>query len=363
MGFDRFGSIHTNRERWLAVLFGGLLCALALRGYPHLASNLELLRLLRSSDRDVELSAVSTVRNPRAIWLMGKDLIDIGNPKTYSTALEYWRMTPQWSVTMLTAHAHQAFNTGYNRESIRWAQLALELDPNLIDLVFLAAQAANNSQQWAPAVGLWKTGFAHDRFDAADYSDVTYATFLSQYGWALYQSGDVDQGRRYLHHATTLQPRNWAVNEAYLRFLENEATSLEYERQLNKVREIFPSSVVLLRSLGELAMQERQYEKAESYFVAVLEQRPAWAPVAGQLGRLYFVSGRLELAKDMYQRAVDVAPEEAQYHIALIETLRAMNDSETEADHLRRLKEQHYNTYVEVQRQLEAQAAERTDNP
>ena len=360
MGFDRFTYINRRFERWLLVLVSGLLCALLLRGHPHLASNLELLRLLRSSDIKVDLRTYSS---PRAIWMIGEDVIEIDDPRTYNAALESWRMAPDWSALMLAARAHQAFDTGYNRKSIRWAQLALELDPNLIDLLFLAAQAANKSQQWALAVDLWESGFAHDRFTATAYSDGTYADFVSEYGWALYKNDNVQHGRQYLAQATTISPTNWYVNERYLKFLENEATSPDYERQLNKVREIFPSSVVLLRSLGELAMREHQYEKAESYFESVLEQRPTWAPVAEQLGYLYLISGRPEMAKDMYQIAIQVAPEDVQYHIALIEVFRAMDDSDALAEHLRKLKERHYDTYVEVQRQIKSKAAERTNNP
>lgn len=244
---------------------------------------------------------------------------------------------------MLASEARLFGTQGELQKAIEYANLSLDFSSINNDIALTMADILNQNERWVQALPFWQI---------AEKNHPDDANVQTQYGYALFKYGSVDQARQHLKKALLIQPTSWRTNRNYSLFLEKYGSIEEYKEHLLNAFKLFPDSMVYARSLGEVALQEQHFQDAEGYLLIVVKNRPTWVKVAIELGDLYVSTGQSEKAVVMYEKLLLEAPQEAKYHKKLTKLLQLLGYDKKLQKHLCDLRQNAFEIFVDVTNEL-----------
>ncbi len=305
-----------------------------------LTLNLTLLAILKGARVSEESLQSSNLQDhPRITWLLGMQQFNSKGPQSQTNAMHYWEKSPEWNADMLVEAVKAAGVEGRLQDAVQFASLSLQLWPASNEAAVIVAELLNEHEEWEQSLPFWII---------AERGAPDDATIQTQYGYALFQYGLINEARQHLEKALFLQPDNYDTNKNYLLFLREYGESEEYKAQLIKVYKLFPEAVIYARWLGELAMEEGRFEDAEVYLSLVFENRPTWKKVAFELEELYAITNQQKQTVLLYQYALQQVPQEPVYHLGLIRALRETGNEQSAQEHLCMLQDSMPNIFSEV---------------
>ncbi len=200
-----------------------------------------------------------------------------------------------------------AFFSGNAREAQREARRAVSLNP----------------QSVAARVALGQALLANNDIDAAQTEAVTAVSLDPRLPQARYLLGIADAGRRDWSHAARelkealrLAPDFLPAAAALARVYTQMGRKTEAVAVLTEVQARQPNNKDVLTALGEVYYQQANYDQAITFFQQAVKQAPSALAYAG-LAKVALDANRLDLAIAAGQKAVQLAPQIAQYHAIL----------------------------------------------
>ena len=192
------------------------------------------------------------------------------------------------------------------------AEIALNLDSQQVEAALLAAQILNEQGKWQSAIPFWRKalpGYPQD------------AELMSEFGFALYQAGNIQEASYFLEKATSYSPSDRSINHNYYLFLREHGTNEQIRAQLFHLQNFYPEATVLDLYLGQLAFAEQKYDTALQYLTLVSQKRPTWDVTYAELGDVYAAKGQQSLSIESYVKAIKLNPSKVIYKDKLIQAL------------------------------------------
>uniref|UniRef100_UPI00358F7ACC protein O-mannosyl-transferase TMTC1 n=1 Tax=Myxine glutinosa TaxID=7769 RepID=UPI00358F7ACC len=121
-------------------------------------------------------------------------------------------------------------------------------------------------------------------------------------------------------------PGNANIHNNYAVFLATQGDRLRAERHYRQAMFLQPSHAVAMSNLGRLYRTTGHSGEAEKWFRRSLSVKYN-TDTLELLGALYYHTGRLRAARDTYQQAVQMAPENARKRLALAQVLSRQGDT------------------------------------
>ncbi len=335
----RMRRISTIGCFWLAAMVFSLLLTTR---FVRIETNFDLLVLLKQSQQKktgLVMHNSRSIYNSRIAWLLGMSALDKSNKLSESQALKYWRKYPVWTATMLQSLASEAGRQNQLDDAVLYADLSLALLPSSNAVSKIVAKYLTEHERWEQAVRFWKIA------EADNVDDAEIQTWL---GYALFRQGSATEARWHLEKAIVLSPDAWPTNNNYVRFLKEYGPLEEYKAQLSRCHALFPETMIYVQWLGELALQEGEFEQAERYLLKVFEERPSWVQTVNSLEQLYMLTKQPEKVVWIYRTATKMVPTEAKYHTGLIRALQVLGDVDSVQQHLCQLETQDPDLFMKV---------------
>ncbi len=227
-----------------------------------------------------------------------------------ATALREGQAATRLAPLSALAHGNLAlayFYSGKARESEREARLATQLNPN----------------SPAARVALGQALLAGGDVDGAARMAAQAVALDPQLAPAHYLLGIAAAGRRDYRHAVRdlgeslrLTPDFLPAAAALARVYTRMGRKTEAVAVLTEVQARQPNNKDVLTALGEVYYQQADYSQAIATFQKAVEQAPSALAYAG-LAKVAMDANRLDLAITAGQKAVQLAPQIAQYHAIL----------------------------------------------
>ncbi|NLE59101.1 MAG: tetratricopeptide repeat protein, partial [Planctomycetes bacterium] len=150
-------------------------------------------------------------------------------------------------------------------------------------------------------------------------------------------AGKPDEGKAALAEAIQLFPKDRALSEHRVQFLERlgdtAGMAAEYERMVAE----YPEDVEMYIAYGQHLAQNRQLEAARNQWRRVLESKVSQAPLANRLGGLFEVYEMYDDAVRCYERAVTLGPNQPESYTALARLWFYRGEKDKAAEALNRL--------------------------
>ena len=150
----------------------------------------------------------------------------------------------------------------------------------------------------------------------------------------LASSARVEEASQWMEKALKLAPKRTDLRKSFIDQLVNDQRYDEASKQYAELVKSAPGNPDFLRDWGKLVMRDKKVEKAKrseqalKIWSRIVEARPNDALTHAQVADLYRQAGLEDAAIERYEKAVELAPGEAQYREYLGEYFHILKQSD-----------------------------------
>ncbi|MCA1799150.1 MAG: tetratricopeptide repeat protein [Xanthomonadaceae bacterium] len=229
--------------------------------------------------------------------------------------------------------------------SAYWSRYQLTREAGLVDRALDACRAARLRDDTLPEVhvalgglyeGLRRYNLAHEAFDQALTLEPGNTDALRGVGVVQMRAGDLEASEQTLRRVVALDPNYWRSYSALGGLLYGLGRLDEAEQVFRRGTVADPSSAALWSNLGGVLVSRGRREAAADAFTASIAVVPTVSAYANA-GTNYFFMGRFQEAREMYEHAAEIAPNDYRWHSFIADACRQLpNGTECEVRRLRR---------------------------
>lgn len=148
-------------------------------------------------------------------------------------------------------------------------------------------------------------------------------------------SFDMQAEAQALHRLRKLEPDNpeyiWEIGMIYLDRGQSDSALM----MLDRIETIMGFSEIIMEQKVNIYLQQGNYSKAEETFLDAIEKLPGQTDLRGRLAEFYAAQGRREDAMMVYERIIEINPQDARAHVRMAENLFLQNNLDSAESHLR----------------------------
>ena len=152
------------------------------------------------------------------------------------------------------------------------------------------------------------------------------ADFHCNIGSALGALGRIGEAEAHYRQAISLNPQHAASHNNFGRLLTEQGRLEEAQWHLRQALELEPQHASVHYNLGNNLRVKGRYEEAIAHYKQSIAGRPHFGDAWNNMGIAFAERGDLDAARDAYQKAVEVDPTCAFYHLNLAHAKRFQPD-------------------------------------
>jgi tetratricopeptide (TPR) repeat protein len=222
------------------------------------------------------------------------------------------------------------YSTGDYRGTIEQLTAALQTHPTSVQALYLRGLAYYHHGEVTEAIGDFRSAVSSDPDHLSSYEELSVALLHGG------QSEDaVSVMNRMLERFGEAENRHQTYRNlgiAYARLGKMDESRLAYYRAVRERPDYFEGFI----SLGKAWYADDDLAKAALYFEKATTLHPGSAPALLQLGIVRFEQDRLDAARSLIRRALDLDSTLVGAHLYLSKVYREKGDYQRANDHLRR---------------------------
>lgn len=138
-----------------------------------------------------------------------------------------------------------------------------------------------------------------------------------------------------LHRLRKLQPDNpeyiWEIGMIYLDRGQSDSALM----MMNRIEEIMGFSDIIMEQKVNIYLQQGNFSKAEETFLDAIDKAPGQTELRGRLAEFYTSQGRRKDAMMVYEKIIEINPDDARAHVRVAEDLFLQNNIDSAQSHLR----------------------------
>jgi tetratricopeptide (TPR) repeat protein len=240
-------------------------------------------------------------RNRDANYNLGLLLLARNDPRD---AITYFsRVQPQGPEVLF--NLTQAYlGAGQKAKGLRLARSLSEHAKNDVRTHFTLGVVLAKQRQYAAAI--------HE-FEAADALQPGTFEILYNLGQAYRKRGDNEKALDVLGHALKLDPNSVETLYLIAQIYSDEGKDLDALELLVKAHRLARENTDVVFLMARLSMKQSFYEDALQVLEEGLKVAPNRPDLLAALGECYFMMGKVDNAKDTFQRLIQVAPTARSY--------------------------------------------------